>query len=392
MYNRIEFNKLLSSIPRSFFIGLVKKYVGDKGRYKFSSWDHLVAMLYGQLNGCRSLREITDSFTHYSNFHYHLGISSGLKRSTFSDANTSRDYGLFAELANYMAEGFSNRRCKGIKDFLYIMDSTPIQLKGYGHRSWSCKDSNYRIKGLKLHVNYCFEDSSLREFMLSNSNVNDIDIGRRFELSPGVIYCFDKGYYDYNWWYKIDEIGSKFVTRQKVNSAIKVHEELALSESAKLAGIVRDELVSLNNKKPRGGKQNNYYGKLLRRVEVKLSNRDHNIVLLSNALDYSSEEIADTYRKRWAIELCFKWLKQNLKLKSFVGYSENAVKIQIYCAIISYFLLLILKKMQNFKGSLRDYMIYIKANLFQRPDTLYYLYRKRQIKLQNSTQNQLILI
>jgi IS4 transposase len=214
---------------------------------------------------------------------------------------------------------------------------------------------------------------------------------RRIEIEENAIYAFDKGYCDYNWWHEIDNKGALFVTRYKNNAAltiIKVNEIPMADRDT----VLSDEVVKFKYKHP-GGSRKNRYEKPLRRVVIARPEHDTPLVLATNDMTRSALEIAEIYKKRWLIELFFKWIKQNLKIKKFLGRSENAVKIQIYSALISYLLIALYRYTHGLKQSMKDTRVLIKATLFQRPQMEQYrLKKRRRIAQEQAWQQQTSLI
>lgn len=347
MYSQTYFGELLSLLPKQKFRSIVNRNKTDKYSKGFKTWDHLVAMIYAQLSKANSLRELETTFNSFSNKHYHLGVTS-IKRSTLGEANQKRDSKVFEELANYLISQVHHDSTKDLKALLYLLDSSPIPLSNHHHK-W-VDEMNHRTKGLKIHLLYSPLTKTLSQLSITNSDINDINKGQELKIEPNAIYVFDKGYTDYNWWYKIHQHHSIFITRFKKNASLKVVDTFPV-DSKQESKIMADEIVLFKNKTPRKGKKNEYR-EPLRRITVKRENKDTPLIIATNDLEKSAEQIADLYKKRWDIELFFKWIKQNLKIKRFIGTSENAVKIQIYTAIITYTLALILKKMKLAKEPL----------------------------------------
>lgn len=372
MYRRNHFSELLSLIPRYKFNQFVSKYSADKHSKGFNSWNHLVAMVFSQLSKANSLREIETSFNSITNAHYHMGVGP-IKRSTLSQANQKRDCRVFEDLTNELMKTCRPSQQKGLKEFLFLLDSSPIILKGR-HFDWTSTTRNYN-NGLKLHMLYDTNTVTPTYVDITASNINDINIGRELAIQPNATYVFDKGYTDYNWWFSIHNKQSSFVTRFKKNAATRIVEELPINKSDRQL-VLADQKVVFKNKTPRGGKINNYT-EPLRKITIKRENKDTPLVLATNDFNKNANEIASLYKKRWDIELFFKWIKQNLKIKKFIGTSLNAVKIQIYTAIITYLLSL---KLQKLKKNTMPFYLFLKklAALLFVPVTL--------IKNEGSTQ------
>ncbi len=205
-------------------------------------------------------------------------------------------------------------------------------------------------------------------------NINDIDEGVKLKIEPGAVYVFDKGYCDYSWWNQINAQKARSVSRFKRNAALKVESALPIpAEDAD--AVLKDEIVRFANLHPRGGRKN-HYQESLRRVTIARPGNDP-LVLATNDLDSPAAVIAQRYKERWGAELFFKWIKQHLRIKNFLGRNENAVRIQILTALITYLLLALYRKARNYAGSLWLLLAEVRATLFQRPAIEAERYRRR---------------
>lgn len=381
MYINSKFADIMKSFPREIFRKSVEQHKGDRYAKKFSSYSHLVAMIYSHLSESGSLRTIELGYNLHENSHYHLQTGS-IKRSTLSDANARRSPQIFVDVAKHMMGSLSRKHRQELSPVVKLIDSTPISLNGHGFDEWTSKNKTSRTQGLKLHLGYELTTQMPYELEFSAANVNDITVSKEWSLEEGAIYVFDKGYYDYNWWYRIAQSGSGFVTRLKCNSAVKVTKErLAEGEN-----ILADEEIAFTNKHQHAGKKNLYTNRL-RRVTVARDDKDTPIILVTNKFDLSAVTIANLYKQRWQIELMFKWLKQRLKIKKFIGTNQNAVKIQIITALITYMLLAIYKQLSQTKSTMYELLVTIKSTLFQRKSKNYYKEKQRHSRY--ITQNQM---
>jgi len=327
------------------------------------------------MSGASSLRVLETGFNSQHTQHYHLDTSP-IKRSTLSDANSKRKTEVFADTAKLLMSSASRSLRRESEELLYLLDSSSISLKGPGFDTWTSGSSTRNTQGIKLHALFAGNEEIPVQHSITAPNVNDIDEGRKLTIEPAAIYVFDKGYCDYNWWYKLNEQKAQFVTRFKRNAALIVERELPIP--AKDAAIVlKDEIVRFANKHPRGGRKNHYTTEL-RRVTIARPDHDQPLLLATNDLASPALVIARRYKDRWGIELFFKWIKQHLKIKSFLGRSENAVRIQILTALITYLLLAIYRKAQNYGGSLWILLAEVRATLFQRPAVEAERYRRRR--------------
>lgn len=343
------FNALLKYIPRKKFDEIVDKYDADKWCKNFFCWDLFIVLLHGQLSGQTSMRTVELTSTYQiSQFKAIKAKTASL--STLSDACKVRNPSVFMDvfwnlLTILKKQGKVD---KNLRRFIHLIDSTPINLKGYGYE-WT-KD-NHRIKGLKVHTMYDSELKSPIHFTMTAANINDVTEGKEFPLKKGGIYIFDKGYYDYKWWNDIHKKESLFVTRLKKDAPFKIKKR-----NTRKGNLVHDWLIQLTSK---AGQR---FKGLLRHIRVKLENKK-TIVIVTNDLKSSAEHIAKLYKKRWEIELFFKCLKQNLKIKHFWGKSENAVKLQIVSAMIAYVLIRLTQVKSKSKLTVKQLRIIICQKL-----------------------------
>lgn len=322
------FASLLKPINRKQLQKVVDQHDGDSYDKKFKSWDHLVALIYAQLAGIEGLRALEDGFNANTQHHYHLGTGK-LARSTLSDANARRPPAIFEQVFASLAGTADRQTRQEGAAMVRLIDSSPIPLsKLCNWTKW-----NGRIRGMKLHVVYdpiadvptCTE--------VTPANVNDVEIGQKTSINPGMTYVFDKGYCRFDWWQKINDDGAFFVTRAKVNQRLRAVKHRALRKR-KGDGfkIIADDEVKLVSK------SNSRLPIPLRRIRFRREKAGL-ITLLTNDLTRSAIEIAALYKSRWQIELLFRWIKQHLDVRKFLGLNENAIRLQLLAAMIAYLLL-----------------------------------------------------
>lgn len=375
MYRNNRFAEILKGLSKGSIARIASTHNADKFNKGFDFWDHLIAMLYNQLSGCRSLRELENSFNDQPSNHYHLNTHE-IKRSTLSDANSNRNPQPFADLVAELMQVTHRQLRREIKQFLYVIDSSPIQLRGLGYDEWTLNNRTRKNQGLKLHLQYDLNHQLPVYINLTAPTINDSVDVRRINIEENATYIVDKGYCDYSWWHKIDQSNAYFVTRLKRNAALAVDQSLDILPDDQCL-IEADEIFHLTNSHPGGHRRNPYVRKPLRRVTVHRDDNVSPLILVTNDMNRSAREIADLYRARWSIELFFKWLKQNLKIKRFLGRSENSVKIQIYTAIIAYLLLAIHKARYQIATPLYQLLATIRTSIFSRAETESYLHRKQ---------------
>lgn len=388
MYRNTRFGELLKGLSRGMFDRSVEKYQGDKHSKGFKCWDLFLAMIYGQLTHSRGLRELVQGFNQHKASHYHLGTRS-LKRSTLSESYTKKDHRIFESLCQQLLSQAHRQVRRELNDILYLIDATLIPLKGLGYDDWAPAHRDNRVQGLKVHMMYSPQHDVPVRANTTYPKVSDIVDARDIMLEAGATYVFDKAYYDYNWWYKIDQANARFVTRYKRDAALQVVADRKIAKSAR--GIVlQDQKVVFKNKRPGGGRIN-LYQKPLRRIVIARKDKETPIILATNDMRTSALQIALLYKKRWGIELCFKWIKQNLNVKRFYGRSENSVRIQIYTAIITYLLIAFHRTRNRLEQTLRECLTVFSHALFQRPECEHDGYRRHLDQLKRFNQLQTVL-
>ena len=219
---------------------------------------------------------------------------------------------------------------------IQLLDATPIQIRD-PRSAWAEADPHTR--GLKLHIGFDPRNSLLDWVDVTSPRVSDVKAARAVPIASGATYVYDKGYLDFGWWQSIHEAGAVFVSRLKSNT---MRRDVAARDGPLEAGIVADSRLRIGHKAPRARARNTLYDTDLREIRVEREGKTP-LVLITNDLARPASEIAALYKERWQIELLFKWIKQNLKIKRFLGRNENAVKTQIYVALIAFILLRLLR-------------------------------------------------
>ncbi len=375
MYRINRLQLLMKGLPRSVFDCGVEEAQGNKHSKGFGCWDQLVAMVYAQLSNSSSLRTLEAGFNAQSSHHYHLGTHA-IRRSTLSDANAKRSVKPFEFAVRWLMNQASRQVRRDSQAMLYLLDSSSLTLKGRGFDQWTQATATRNTQGMKLHLLIAAHQAQPVWHSMTPANVNDIDEARRLEPEAGAVYVFDKGYCDYNWWDQLDKKGALFVTRFKRNAALRVQES-RLIEPQDEGLVLRDDLVRFANKHP-SARRKNHYQRSLRYLEIARPEHASPLVLATNDLSSPARDIAQRYKDRWQIELFFKWIKQHLRIKSFLGRSENAVKIQILTALITYLLVGLYKKRHGLTASLWHVLAELRVSLFNRPETEARAERKRR--------------
>jgi IS4 transposase len=350
------FHGVLKHLPWSEFDRLVAAHGAASRVRRLTTKSQFVALLYGQLSGASSLREIVTGLESHAARLYHLGAGS-VRRSTLSDANTRRPVAVFAELlARLMQQAHRGLRRK-LAETTYLIDATSVRLN---ERSAGWARFATGVCGAKVHVIYDADADRPIYAAVSAAKVNDITMAQQMPIEPGATYVFDLGYYDYAWWARLDAAQCRIVTRFKANTPLAVVGELPVPEGG---NVVSDRVGFLPARQAKS--RRNPMPDAVREVRVTTKNGKV-LRLLSNDLDAPAQEIADLYRRRWAIELFFRWVKQTLRITRFLGTSENAVRIQIAIALIAFLLLRLAQAAQKITQTPLAFARLVRVNLMHR--------------------------
>lgn len=332
--DKYVFSQLVSFLDRSKFNRIVAKYDGDKYVKYFTCWNQLLALMFGQLSNRESLRDLIIALEAHQGKTYHLGLGKNVTRSNLSKANQNRDYRIFESFAYYMVEQ-AQKKCKtsifNLGGNVYAFDSTTIDLCLVVF--WWAK---FRKKkgGIKIHTLYDVETQIPAFFHITTASVHDSKAMNEIPYEIGAYYIFDRGYNCFENLFRIETLESYFVVRAKSNLQFK-----AINWKRRLPrNILSDAIGELTIYK-----SSKDYPSHIRKVCFWDEEQKRKFTFLTNAMDLSPLQIAELYKNRWQIELFFKWLKQHLKIKKFWGNTENAVRIQIYSAIIAYCLVAIIQ-------------------------------------------------
>ncbi|WP_454649320.1 IS4 family transposase [Bradyrhizobium liaoningense] len=350
------FHSLTKQIPWSRFEQIVEKYGADRLVRKLTTKRHFIALLYGQLSGSTSLREIVTGMASHETRLYHVGATP-VKRSTMSDANSQRPWQVFSELFAQMLPQAHRGLRRATADAVRLIDSTSIRLSSLSE-SWATFSAD--VFGAKAHIVYDPNADRPVYFAVTPANVNDITAAKAMPIEPGATYVYDLGYYDYGWWAKLDDVGCRFVTRLKKNTPFNVVKE---NHAARSSNVVSDRIGHLPARLANSRK--NPLQVPVREIRITIENGKQ-LRIVTNDLDAPAEEIAELYKQRWQIELFFRWVKQTLRIKRFVGVSENAVRIQIAIALIAFLLLRMAQLAQKAVHSPLEFARLVRTNLMHR--------------------------
>jgi IS4 transposase len=355
------FNQLLHHFPRLEFAALVKKHQAERASKGFSCWTQFVSMLFCQLAHADSLREICNGLACCTGKLVHLGIKDAPNKSTLSYANAKRPAALFEDLfwtslkrfragSNFGGRSLAKFR---FKNKLLSLDSTTISLC-LNLFPWA--EFRRTKGGVKAHVLLDHADYLPAFVLITEAKRHDVKVVDSFPINPGSIVAFDRAYTDYALFHRWTKRGIFFVTRIKSNATYDVVEEFEVPQNR---NITSDQFIRLTGQR---AKKN--CPSLLRRICLWDAENQREIVFLTNHMKFGSTTIANIYKERWQIELFFKALKQNLRVKTFVGTSENALRIQIWTALIAILLLKWLHHLSKAGWSLSNLASMLRLNLF----------------------------
>jgi len=356
LHKNSVFHSVLKQVPWHRVDRLVEEHGSDKHVRTLTTKNQLIALIYGQLSGAQGLREIEAALESHAAKLYHLG-GAPVSRSTLSDANAQRPWqvfsGLFAHLTGQVARGLRRKTSEAV----HLIDATGLRLSALS-KEWAQFSTG--VCGAKLHIVYDPDAGCPIYAAVTPANINDITAAKAMPIKPGATYVFDLGYYDYSWWAKLDASGCRIVTRLKVNTKLSVVAERAVANGS---NILSDRIGHLPQRMARS--RNNLFQDPVREVRVRIATGKV-LRILTNDLDAPAQKIADLYKRRWQIELFFRWVKQTLKIKHFLGRSENAVRIQIAVALIAFLLLRLAYAAQRSVHSLLGFVRLVRANLMHR--------------------------
>jgi hypothetical protein len=347
------FHSLLKLFPWDECERAIERHGAKNCARGFSYRSHLVAMLYAQFAGAASLREIEAGLSSHANRLYHLGAIPA-RRATLAEANSNRPAEIFADLLGGMIRHVHRRLRQAMDGLTLLIDSTGMALNRLSD-DWARFSAE--VCGAKLHVIYDPDADCPVYTAVSAANVNDITAAKAMPIVPKATYVYDLGYYDYAWWAELDAAECRFVTRLKKNTKLTVTGARAVAEGG---DILCDQVGYLPARQAKS--RRNPFTKKVCEVQVRIPTGKV-LSILTNDLTASAQEIADLYKRRWAIELFFRWVKQVLKIRHFLGTSENAVRIQIAVALLAFLLLRMAQQTQKAVRSPLLFARLIKANL-----------------------------
>jgi IS4 transposase len=348
-------HELAKHIPWAVFDRLVDEHGSDRRVRRLSTKSQLIALLYGQLSGAASLREIEGGLASHKVRLYHLGAAAP-SRSTLCDANARRAHAVFGGLLADMLGQAQRPLRRKLGEAVRLIDSTGLKLSGLSQ--WAQFSAG--VCGAKLHVVYDPDAEQPLYVEVTTAKVHDITPAKQMPIDKGATYVFDLGYYDYQWWADLHAAGCRIVTRLKKNTPLAIVEELAVPHGSP---VLSDRIGHLP--KRLAYSRTNPFRDPLREVRVR-TETGKELRILTNDLDASADEIAGLYRRRWQVELFFRWIKQTLRIRHFLGTSDNAVRIQVAVALIAYLLIRLAQAVAKTVKSILAFARLIRVNLMHR--------------------------
>lgn len=368
-YNTI-FGQLLDLVERPHFETLKNRLNIDKYSKTFSAWEQFVSMLYSQIAGKDSLRGVESGINSNFTSLYHLGVKK-ISKSTLAHANKTKDWhfyqDLFYKLETKYRGLFPKHKLK-IKNPVYSLDSTTVGLC-LSLFDWA----KFRTTkgGIKIHVKLNHSGNIPNCVLVTEAKHHDQKIAHQIPFKKGDVVLVDRAYNDYKWLQKLENEGVFFVTRQKSNASYKIKQR----KECTAKNISSDHIIKTDGYYA----SKNYTGNL-RKIRIKDEEKGDYITLLTNNLNWSAKTISELYRARWQVELFFKSIKQNLKIKTFLGTSENAVMTQVWIAIITHLLMAVIKIKSKLTWSFKIMKQTLGDNLFKRESLLNWLNGSPELK------------
>lgn len=382
---RTVFAQLVDHLPMRRFQTLVHRYRGDYKVRGFSCRDQLLTMIFAQLTRCESLRDIHAAFAAQPGLRYHLGIRGNVRRSTLRDANEKRDARIFEDFSKLLiaeARSLYIEEPMGvdIDATVYAFDSTTIslclELFPWAH-------FRRRKAGIKLHTLIDLRGNIPSFILVSPAKMHDVLALDELPVEPGAIYLFDRGYIDYKRLYALHLSGAFFVTRVKDNAKYRV---VVSRPVDKTTGLRCDQSIRLI-----GPKTSGLYPEALRRIKFRDPETGDVYEFLTNHFLLPALVIAQLYKQRWQVELFFKWIKQHLRIQSFYGTSENAVRVQVWTAVSAYVLLAIVRKRLGLPQDLYGMTQILRLHLFAKTPVLSLFFGPPEETEKGGSSNQLSL-
>jgi hypothetical protein len=379
------FSQVCSFLPFNEFIKCVERYDGNRYVKHFTCWNQLSCMLFGQLCSRQSLSDLIICLQSQQSKWYHLGMGSGVSKSNLAYSNERRNWKIFADFAYVMVEQ-ARKICVNNRDFeleidgnVYAIDSTTIDLC-LNLFPWA--PFRKTKAAIKLHTQFDIKTEIPTFVQLSDGKVHDVNILDKIIFEKGAFYVMDRAYVSFKRLAKIDNANAFFITRSKTNSDYR----RLYSNPKKCKAILCDQIVKLKNFYPL-----KYYPKKFRKIKYRDHETNRVFEFITNNFDLDALEVAKLYKYRWKIELFFKWIKQHLQVATFWGHSENAVRIQIFVAIIAYAAVAMIKEQKKIKHTTYEILQILSITLLNKIELNQLFDKNYQQNFKELNDNQLII-
>ena len=357
-HGKYVFSQLVEFLPQRVFDRFVTKYDGNKKVRHFTCWNQLLCMIFGQLSSRDSLRDLIIVIEAHQSKSYHLGFGKNVTRSNLSKANENRNYKIFEDFANHLiliAQEKNSKNSFEIKGNIYAFDSSTIDL--CLSVFWWAHFRKTKA-GIKLHTLFDINTQIPVFIHITEANIHDVNAMDIINYERFAYYIFDRAYVDYFRLYRITKSFAYFVVRAKSNLKFK---RIYSKKTDKSTGVIYDQIGKID-----GFYTSKDYLEKIRKVKFFDTENKKMLIFLTNNFDLSAQQIALLYKQRWQIELFFKWIKQHLKIKTFWGTTENAVRIQINIAIITYCLVSIIAEDLKINRSIYEILQILSASLLDK--------------------------
>lgn len=376
------FSQLVNFLPQRVFDRVIVKYSGNKSVKHFTCWNQLLCMVFGQLSARESLRDLITIIEAHKSKSYHLGFGKSITRSNLSKANENRNFKIFEEFADHLIKVAQNKNDNSdfeIEGNIYAFDSSTIDLC----LSVFCWAHFRKTKaGIKLHTLFDVNTQIPVFIHITEANIHDVNAMDVIDYEPLAYYIFDRAYVDYERLYRIEKAKAYFVVRAKSNIKFK---RMYSKKVDKTTGIKYDQIGKII-----GFYSSKDYPEKIRKVKYYDSETKKTLVFLTNNFKLSANDIALLYKQRWQVELFFKWIKQHLKVKTFWGRSENAVRVQINVAIITYCLVSIVAKELKINRSNYEILQILSVSLLDKTPLNELLIKSDYNNVNEQSTNQLV--
>jgi hypothetical protein len=354
------FAQIMEFVPWTSFGRIVSRYGGDAGVRRLSCTEQFRVMAFAQLTWRESLRDIEVSLSANATKLYAMGLRHAVHRSTLADANESRDWRIWSDLAALLIRRARKLYCEidlglDVSNTVYALDATTIDLC-LSLFEWAPFEK--KKAAVKLHTLLDLRGNIPAFIHISDTKMGDVQVLDILPIEAGAFYVMDRGYLDYGRLYRMHQSGAFFVTRAKCNTSLRRIYSATVDKSS---GVFCDQTVALS-----GYRAFERYPAFLRRIKFKDPETGKTLVFLTNNTTLPALAISALYKNRWQVELFFKWIKQHLRIKKFLGNSENAVKTQIWCAVSTYVLIAIVKKELEIQASLYTLLQILSVSVFEK--------------------------